>query len=137
MDELKGEKAFRVFKKEIVPLLANIQSRADTDRLISKHKMSIILGIKENFIWEEIEKFKFNPTDNTHKNEATTNMKMEKENQTDYLFSKLVGVMKRTEKENADVHERIKEKLNEIFDEETLKQKIIECKEKITQAEIS
>ena len=43
-----------VFRKRLLPLLAAIPSPAEQSRLISEHKLSIVTGIREESLWEEL-----------------------------------------------------------------------------------
>lgn len=56
-EKLGAREAAKRFKEKILPLLASIQSPAEQSRLISAHKLSILTGIREDALWEELKKF--------------------------------------------------------------------------------
>jgi DNA primase len=101
IEEIEKDKRYKIFKKEILPLLARLDNFAERSRLISKHKMSLVLGIREDFLWEEIKKMENILRDeekgNLHNGETVSVKKDYKSTNTplNIAITKLAGYLQR------------------------------------------
>lgn len=53
-EQLSQKDAAKRFREKILPLLASVESPAERSRYISQYKLSLLTGIREEAIWEEL-----------------------------------------------------------------------------------